>query len=382
MMDASFIQLTDLRKYLHRQPELSGAEIKTAREISDFIQQLNIECTIKQVGGTGLLVSIHSGKKGPSLLFRSELDALPIEELNDFEYRSVVPGVSHKCGHDGHMAILCGLAKLLAIESVTNGVIHLLFQPAEETGEGASKVLEDPAFGINPDFVFALHNLPGYERNSVVIKDGSFTSAVNSIIIQLTGKTTHAAEPQAGINPAGAVSELLQFAQALNQPEPGKVDFRLVTPVYMRMGEPAYGTAAGAAELHFTLRSWNNEHLQSLEQRLLQGTEEIAQRHGLTWKHSDTQSFSATVNDPVANDVVRKAVSRCGLKMMETSQPFKWGEDFGYFTSRFRGCMFGLGAGPDHPALHNPDYDFPDELIETGAILFHSIAKILTGTSV
>jgi amidohydrolase len=150
-MDKQSEQLVQLRKDLHRHPEVSGDEKQTSGRIKYFLEQLSLPLSFKKLGGEGLLVTIDTGMAGPTILFRSELDALPIQEVNEFEYRSKYTGVSHKCGHDGHMAILCGLAQKLSIDLPTNGIVYLLFQPAEETGEGAAQVAHDPAFTIKPD---------------------------------------------------------------------------------------------------------------------------------------------------------------------------------------------------------------------------------------
>ncbi len=175
MKELNIDELIKLRKDLHCNPELSGKEKNTSAKIKNFISQFNPDEVISNIGGNGIAFIFKGKEEGKTILFRSELDALPISEQNDFEYKSSVENVSHKCGHDGHMTILSGLASLLKNKKPDRGKVVLLFQPAEETGEGAAKVLEDKKFEqINPDYVFALHNLPGYPAGSVVIKNGNF----------------------------------------------------------------------------------------------------------------------------------------------------------------------------------------------------------------
>ncbi|MBK8611651.1 MAG: amidohydrolase [Chitinophagaceae bacterium] len=374
-MEPTAQHLIHLRQLLHANPELSGYEENTAAYITGFLKKLNPDEIMTGIGGHGILVLFDSCKPGPTLLFRSELDALPIYEINDFPHRSVVDGVSHTCGHDGHTTILCGLAEKLAAEKPASGKVYLLFQPAEETGEGAAKVVADKKFYINPDFVFALHNLPGFEAGHIVVRDGLFSAAVNSIIIKLKGKTAHAAEPEFGINPASAISEIIAFADQLNNNHPEEANFQLVTPVHINMGTAAYGVSAGDAELHYTLRCWDNDKLRNLETALINRSTEIAAGSGLQLAHAFTQTFYANDNNKEANDVVRASAQQNGFILEEKIVPFKWAEDFGYFTSQFKGCMFGLGAGTGHPALHNPDYDFPDDITATGIQIFHSITK-------
>lgn len=195
-------------------------------------------------------------KEGPTVLVRCELDALPIIEANTFKHRPQLHGVSHKCGHDGHMAILCDLAVALTQNPLVCGKVVLLFQPAEENGQGAHAVLQDPKLNdIAPDFCLALHNLSGYTLGSVLVKKGSFTASVVSLALQLKGKIAHASEPHHGRNPAEAISEIITFFKKKEIPDPSQAAFALATPIHINLGELAYGIAAGKAERHYTLRT-------------------------------------------------------------------------------------------------------------------------------
>ncbi len=366
--------LTDLRKELHRNPEVSGNEKETSERVISFLEKFEPDSILTNVGGYGIVATWDSGKEGREIVVRAELDALPIAEINSFEHKSVHEGVSHKCGHDGHAVILCGVAAKIFERRPANGKVHLLFQPAEENGEGARAMLADEKFAdINPDYIFALHNLPGYPMHEVVVREGTFTASVNSIIINLHGKTSHAAEPEHGYNPALAVSKIIESSLKLANNHPDKEDMRVITPVYIHLGEKAYGISAGHASVHLTLRCWTDDHLRKLEKEIESLSQKIAEAEQLKVWFGYTQTFHANVNDKGAVRILRNAVEELKLPVVERAYPFKWGEDFGLFTSRFRGCMFGLGSGINTPALHNPDYDFPDELIETGASLFYQI---------
>lgn len=367
-------KLIELRKELHAHPELSGKESNTSQRIADFLSSCHPDETISGLGGFGILATWNSRADGPWILFRCELDALPIKETNKTAHASKREGWSHACGHDGHMAVLCGLAMDLYEKGLKKGRVSLLFQPSEENGEGAKAVLEDPKFArVNPDYVFALHNIPGYPLHSVIVRESSFTAAVSSLIIHLKGKTSHAAEPEHGINPALAVSEILQECLALAVEDPSTKDMKIITPVYLVLGEKAYGTSAGEAEVHLTLRCWDNDNLNLMEEEIESLVSKIASRHRLEKRFGYTQRFYANENNEHAAQLVRTIADRYGLELQEREYPFKWGEDFGLFTSRFRGCLFGLGSGEDCPAIHNPDYDFPDELIQSGARIFSGI---------
>lgn len=371
--------LISLKKTLHKYPEVSLDEKETAKRIISFLENYPPDEIKTEVGETGILAIYKGAKPGKTVLFRCELDALPIEEINTFEHKSIIEGVSHKCGHDGHMAILCGLATQLHLQRPETGNVVLLFQPAEEDGRGAVRVYADPKFkSLKPDFVFALHNLPRYDQNQIVVKNNTFTSAVNSIIIKLKGRTSHAGEPEKGINPALALAEITHAFQQQIQADITKDNFCLISSIYIKMGKKAYGISAGAGETHFTVRTDKNEQMKKIEAALEDTARKIAQKHQLDCTIKWKQNFHANENNTEAVDYVRKAAASNNFDLLEKESPFTWGEDFGIFTQEYAGAMFGLGAGTDTPALHNPDYDFPDAIIPTGVAIFHQIAKQIT----
>jgi amidohydrolase len=252
----------------------------------------------------------------------------------------------------------------------------LLFQPSEEDGNGAKRVLNDSKFkNIKADFAFALHNIPGYKKHQIIIKENTFTCAVNSMIIQLHGKTSHAGEPENGINPALAVAEIIQVFDSKINTNLKSETYCLITPIHIEMGEKAYGVSAGYGEVHFTIRSNSNAGMKKIESDLEKKAEEIASKYKLKIGINWTQSFQANENNSDAVNFIRKAACLQNYKIIEKELPFTFGEDFGIFTQHFKGAMLGLGSGENTAALHNPDYDFPDEIIQTGINLFHQITK-------
>jgi amidohydrolase len=238
-----------LRQHLHKHPELSGDEVRTANYILQQFSLFNPDRIYQQLGGDGLAFCFDSGEMGPNVLFRSELDALPIQEVNTFSHRSIHQGVSHKCGHDGHMAILMALAEQVVAHPPSKGSVTFLFQPAEETGEGAIAVVDDKQFkDFRPDYCFALHNLPGIPMGEVLIRKGSFNCASRGMSIALEGRTAHAAYPETGISPALALAELMQTLPKLAKEIPSD-ELIMLTLIHCSMGEEAFGTAAGAGKL-------------------------------------------------------------------------------------------------------------------------------------
>ncbi len=377
--DPQLLKLIIFRKHLHASPELSGHEVATAALVKEALAPYQPATLLDGLGGTGILAELKHSEEGPSVMFRAELDALPIQEINDFDYRSTVDGVSHKCGHDGHMAILLGLAEGLKNNPKLRGSSYLLFQPAEEIGTGAHAVLKDSKMqNFRPDMAFALHNLPGYPLGAVIVRKGSFTASVKSLVLEFEGKTSHAAEPEKGINPARAISEIIQQVLPLSNSDTQDEEFALITPVSIRMGEIAYGVSAGDAEIHLTLRAWSPEVMQNLGEQIIKIVQNIARQHQLSFSHSWTNEFRANFNDEISVELIEEAARRLELDLIHLDRPIKWGEDFGAFTQSFPGAMFGLGSGIEHPALHNPDYDFPDSLIPIGVQMFQTIAELVS----
>lgn len=367
-------QLTSLRKELHRFPELSGKEFETAQRIVNFLTPFEPTKIISELGTTGVAAVYDYGDPETTIMIRCELDALPIQEVNTFEYRSVTDSVSHKCGHDGHMVIVAGLAEWLQNASLENVRIVLLFQPAEETGEGAPGILADENFEqIIPDFIFALHNLPGFPMHQIVTTGSEFTSTVQSVSISLHGKESHAAEPENGLNPALALAELINSYNDIVVNDINSEDFALITPVYSSMGSKDYGVSPADGELHLTIRTWTPDEMNALMKKIETIAQDVALKHSLKHEMLWFDYFSATKNDPFCNTIIKESAKERGFQLNQREHPFKFGEDFGVFTQRYPGAMFGLGSGEETPALHNPDYDFPDEIIETGIAMFREI---------
>lgn len=371
-----FVELGKTRRHLHQHPDLSEDEKETTDFLVDYLNKHTRNAQIQRLACEGVLVCFDSQSEGSSTLIRVDIDALPIQEINEFEYKSVKPGISHKCGHDGHTTIGLGVAQYLDQNPIKKGKVYLIFQPAEEVGRGALKVLEQPEFkDLNFDFAYALHNLPGKEMGAICWKEGIFTSNVFSWVIQLKGKTAHAGEPESGLNPSIAAAKLLLKANELNHNDPNSEDFFIMVPVHVNIGSVAYGISAGYGELHFTVRSWHKRVLQTKSDEFMDHIRTICKEEHLEFDQHKLEAFESNLNDPDAVSILKNALKNSELKEIEAKEPNKWGEDFGYFTHRLKGCMFGLGSGLNTPALHNPDYDFPDEILEPGVEVFCQIVN-------
>ena len=367
-------ELILFRKSLHLNPELSGKEEQTSGKVMEMAVKYGANRIISGLGGHGVAVIFKGKEEKYCLLFRADMDALPIQETGGHNYRSQTDGIAHLCGHDGHTTILCGLMSVLSKNPIRNGTIILLFQPAEETGQGAYDVINDPKFHeLKPDYVFALHNLPSFPMHSVIIRDESFASASKGMIIRLEGKSSHAAEPEKGINPGVAVSEIIPALINLPISNTNLTDFNLISLIHVKVGEIAFGTSASTAILMFTLRSSLNSDILQLTESAERICQQIATAHRLKIQIDYTEEFPATINDIACNEIIKKAANQSALPIKYPEKAFRWSEDFGHFTSKYQGSLFGIGSGENQPALHQSTYDFPDELINTGVLMFNNI---------
>jgi len=380
LTNRDIVELTAWRRKLHRNPEISNEEERTAGEVVDFLADTKPDKVLTGLGGHGVAAVYDSGKEGPTVLFRSELDALPIHEVSGVPHSSLVPGKSHMCGHDGHTAILAALGRQLGRRRPARGRVVLMFQPAEETGNGAAGVVADPRFGaIAPDFAFSLHNLPGVPFGEVRLKAGVVNCASRGMRIVLEGKTAHSSMPETGVSPMMAVSQLMPALPALGNGTFADDAFSMVTVTHASMGEPVFGIAPGSAEVWATLRTRRDDRMADLCAAAEALVASTAARHRLSARHEYHEIFVASVNAPDAVEHLRRALDEEGVAHGEGDLPMRASEDFGIFGRKAASAMFFLGAGERHPALHNPDYDFPDDLIPIGSRIFMRAARNILG---
>jgi amidohydrolase len=375
-MDISW--LVPLRHALHRQPELSGQEEETAAKLAAFLEPTPPDQIVRGLGGHGLAVVYNGRAPGPTLMIRSELDALPIAEQPGHDHESERPGLAHLCGHDGHSTILAGLGLALGRKRPSRGRVVLLFQPAEENGAGAAAVMADPAFApLYPDMAVALHNMPGLPMGSWAVVEGAVNCASVGMRVELVGKEAHAAQPEAGKSPAPAIAKLIPALTELGAGGKLTPDFRLVTVTHARLGEAAFGIAPGHAEIWATLRCYSDAQMADLRAEAEAVVKSKAK--GLKVKISWHDDFAACTNHTKATKLLLGALLTSGLPETRYEFPMRASEDFGRFGQLCPSAMFLLGAGEDHAALHNPDYDFPDTLIQPGVRIFQRVIEDYLG---
>lgn len=362
--------IIELRHVLHENAELSGKEAKTNEILNAFIDKLNPDEHIRNIGRHGIAVVFKGKEPGNRILIRGDIDALNIPEGDRH--------CSHRCGHDGHAAIIAGLAQRLSQRRPDRGEIVLLFQPAEETGQGAHAVIADPLFErVKPDVAFALHNIPGYPKNQILLRKGCFAAGSLGLKLSFDGVTAHASQPETGHSPQHVLSALIDIfgkkAEMLRSEKP----LTMMTMTHAVLGEETFGVAPAHAEIWLTLRSFDNEKLQHLTADVVQLCAMVAEKQGFQFGSSIHEAFPATMNTDEQVETISAAASALGLDCQYLDEPFRWSEDFGRFAEVCPIGMFGLGCGEDHLPLHNPDYIFEDDIIETGINIFEKLAFLV-----
>ena len=372
--------LITFRRLLHQHPEVSGEEEQTAQRIAEALSALAPHQIITGLGGHGVAAIFDSGCDGPTVLFRAELDAFPIPEETGLDWTSATEGKGHLCGHDGHMTILLALGRLLSRQPVQQGRVVLMFQPAEEDGSGTRLVVADPKFAaIAPDYAFAIHNEPGLPFGYVGTKTGLINCASRGLIIRLKGKTSHAAEPELALSPVPLLGELIDHICQLGRGGVLDDDFKLVTVTHINVGEPSFGITPSDAEIYTTLQASTDAAITIMQDKAITLAKSRADEKGLTLEWEVHDDFAASINHPEATAIAQDAIKALNIPFGEDGVPMRASEDFGVFGWDAPSAMLCLGPGVDHPALHQPDYDFADDLIPIGAAIFEKIARDLLG---
>lgn len=345
-MNTVIEKMKEVRKELHNNPERSGHEEKTKQIIREFLGK-NTKLYYKDYKG-GIIAVYESGNPINAIAFRADFDAVSLPDGR----------ASHLCGHDGHTAALLGVAFMLE-KIKPDRTVLLIFQPAEETGEGAlpmADVLDEYAVSE----IYGVHNLPGYEFGKVFTSYDTFACASCGMIFRIVGRPSHAAYPESGASPIGAVTELFQAikeSQEGNRFDKGT----FATLIGCNMGQKAFGTSAEKAEVWITVRSRTEKEFRRIKEYLEFVVKRQCECDGLSYTLELQDEFPATVND---KDCAEKIIERCDGEILK--EPMRWSEDFGHFLNHngySKGAFLGIGAG-DCSDLHTKNYEYPDDLLE------------------
>ncbi len=369
--------LTDLlftfRQSLNSVPELAGHEARTAQVVASFLGHYTPDDLLTGLGGYGVAAVFAGEQPGPTVLVRSELDALECASSG-----SLARTAAHRCGHDGHMAITSGLAPRFAHRRPARGRLVLLYQPAEETGEGARSVIDDPRFSaIQPDYAMALHNLPNVPRNTVVLRRGTFACASAGLVLSVKGVAGHAAEPSLAKSPRAALAGLL--TQLVDLDRPDEDGLRMLTVTHAQLGTPSFGITPGDARLYCTLRATTQHDLEELKSEVLHIAHQLAGEEEVGVEAEWHDEFPATVSADELVELLERTARALHLTVEKRPYPMRWSEDFGHFGGVCPSLYFGLGIGEGAP-LHHPDYAFHDQQIVTGLRLYEGMVRQLLDT--
>ncbi|MBU3145138.1 M20 family metallopeptidase [Clostridium sp. CF012] len=371
-METKNLELTkQLRHELHQHPELSNKEVWTKKHLIDFLKTH----TKLEIVDNGLwfYAIYRAGEDKKNIAFRADFDALPMQENIDIPYSSQFPGISHKCGHDGHAACLAGFALEIHQKGADKN-IFLLFQHAEETGDGAAECV---AFikENNIEEIFAYHNMSNMAFKSVNVIDGIAQCASKGMTIHMEGSPSHASEPEKGINPAFAIAKVIDAIPEFISLDSNK-GMVLCTVIQVDIGERAFGVSASKGDLLLTIRGLYEVELNKLQKNLEDLALAQGEKYGLKVNFSYNDAFPETANHKESSDKIREVCKVKGIQVVEMLEAFRGSEDFGHYLKHTKGAMCYIGDGENYPNIHTFDYYFPDEIIETAVELFKGLAEL------
>ncbi|CAM5196741.1 Amidohydrolase OS=Ureibacillus acetophenoni OX=614649 GN=SAMN05877842_105133 PE=4 SV=1 [Ureibacillus acetophenoni] len=361
-----------LRHELHAHPELSYQEVWTKQHLMDFIKDhtTNLEIIDK---GKYFYAVYRAGEGKRNIAFRADFDALPIPETIDLPYGSQIPGVSHKCGHDGHSASLAGFA----LEVDQKGAEHnifFLFQHAEETGQGAieaQEIIENEKI----DEIFGYHNMSGFPAGMVGVIDGTAHCASKGMSIEMVGSPSHASEPENGKNPSFAIAKIIDAIPLFTSTEHNE-GLVLCTIIQIDVGSENYGIQAHTGALRMTIRAEKEVELDRLQQNIEKLAISLCEEQGIKVDFKYNDIFPETANHKESSDKIRQVCQEIGLPIFELPKAYRASEDYGYYLKKTKGAFCFVGNGEDYAPIHTYEYDFRDENIEIAVELFKGLIGI------
>ncbi|MGF6348734.1 M20 aminoacylase family protein [Variovorax sp. W2I14] len=375
-------QLSGWRRQLHAMPETGFEEAKTSAFVASVLKALGLEVHTG-IGGTGLVANLKVGHGKGVIGLRAEMDALNITEVpTDRAYASATPGKMHACGHDGHMSIVLGAARLLRERQDFDGTVRFIFQPAEEHGRGAKAMMDDGLFARFPvDEIYGLHNMPGMRAGTIATRTGGLMASEDNFVIHVKGRGTHAARPHMGIDPIVIGAQIVLALQTIvsRTLDPGA---QAVVSCTEFITDGIRNAIPSNVVIKGDTRSYDPEVQKMLAARMREISEGICRMHGAECEFSYTHEFAPTVNwaecVPVA---VAAATAVVGAENVDANvAPMMISEDFGAFLKVVPGAFVFLGNGaegaPGSTPLHNGSYDFNDEVLATGARYFAEIVRL------
>jgi len=377
--------LAALRRDIHAHPELGYQEERTAALIADTLGRWGV-AVHRGLGGTGVVGSVRNGTAARAVGLRADMDALPVTERNTFAHASVHAGRMHACGHDGHTAMLLAAARYLAAHRNFDGTVYLIFQPAEEGGGGARAMIRDGLFERFPmEAMFGIHNWPGLPVGQFALRSGPVFASSNDFRITIRGRGAHAAMPHNGIDPIPAACQMVQAFQTIISRNRPPLEGAVLSVTMIRAGE-ATNVIPESCELRGTVRTFTIELLDVIEERMRRITKATCEAFATSCEFEFRRNYPPTVNHARETAFTRELLGELvGAENVAEFEPTMGAEDFSYFLQEKPGCYFviGNGDGTHRSAghgggpcmLHNPTYDFNDELIPLGGSMWVRLAE-------
>lgn len=374
-----------VRRDIHAHPELCFEEVRTADVVAAKLTEWGIPIH-RGLGTTGVVGIVKAGTSPRAIGLRADMDALPMQEFNTFAHASQHKGKMHACGHDGHTAMLLAAAQHFAKNRNFDGTVYLIFQPAEEGGGGAREMIKEGLFERFPmDAVFGMHNWPGYQVGKFAVSPGPVMASTSEFRVVIRGKGSHAALPHNGIDPVPIACEMVQAFQTIISRNKKPIDAGVISVTMIHAGE-ATNVVPDSCELQGTVRTFTVEVQDLIERRMKQIAEHLCAAHDATCEFSFDRNYPPTVNSPAEAEFARKVMaSIVGEDNVVVQEPTMGAEDFAFmlqakpgaycFIANGDGSHREMGHGGGPCMLHNPSYDFNDDLIPLGATYWVRLAE-------
>ncbi len=372
-------EMTIWRRDIHQHPELAFEETRTSDFVAEKLKEFGIE-THRGMAKTGVVGTIKNGE-GPSIGLRADLDALPLDEKNTFEYASANHGKMHACGHDGHTTMLLGAAKYLAKSKNFQGTVHFIFQPAEEGGGGGDIMVKEGLFEkFHVDSVYGMHNWVGLEAGHFGVGVGPIMAAADTFDLIINGKGGHAAMPHQCIDPIIVASQVLTALQSISSRNTHPVDSLVISVTQIHAGD-AYNIIPDTVKMHGTVRTFLSETRDEIPSKMLKVSEGVCHAMGASCELNYIHGYPATVNSITETDISAKAaIDLVGEdKVVRNPTPSMASEDFSYMLQARPGCYVWLGIGTvedkNRFSLHSSNYDFNDHVLPIGAAYWATLVE-------
>ncbi|SVC24984.1 uncharacterized protein METZ01_LOCUS277838 [marine metagenome] len=368
-------QMVTWRHHLHQHPELSFKEKMTSDYIASVLQSHDIEIH-RGLAVTGIIATVHGQRDGNVIGLRADMDALPIQELNDFSYKSVHDGKMHACGHDGHSTMLLGAAIYLKENNDFSGTVHFIFQPAEEGGGGGQVMVEEGIFDKFPcQAVYGMHNFPGIAEGQFAVHDTAVMAANETLNINIKGKGGHAAMPDKCIDPVVVGAQIISALQSVVARNVAPLNSAVVSITMVNAGT-ASNVVPDDMQLTGSLRYFSKEVGDEVKEKIKNIVEGISQSMGASATFESLPNYPATINTPKHSELCANAAAMVvgENNVLRNEQPTMGSEDFAFLLNASEGAYIWIGNGlvpEDSPKggcmLHNTQYDFNDEILPIGA---------------